>query len=156
MPQAQRALVFQPARLLGTMFEDSWKESMWRATWILFLSFLIPSTQAQGKETGGWDGCVGGTGSAWLGSVRAIHWRVSTQSRVLLLDISIKAFPLRRRQSQDVFINLCLFARTLSFSCHMDTHTHHPFNHPPPTHTHTHAQTHAHLTFTQTPSDPGC
>ncbi|XP_056221672.1 protein sidekick-2 isoform X2 [Seriola aureovittata] len=29
------------------MFEDSWSRSMWRATWILFFSLLIHSTQAQ-------------------------------------------------------------------------------------------------------------
>ncbi|XP_074519017.1 protein sidekick-2 isoform X3 [Halichoeres trimaculatus] len=29
------------------MFEDSWGRSMWRATWILFFSLLIHSTQAQ-------------------------------------------------------------------------------------------------------------
>nr|XP_015818292.2 protein sidekick-2 isoform X3 [Nothobranchius furzeri] len=46
MPQAHRALVVQSART-GAMCELSWSGSMWRATWILFLSFLIQSTQAQ-------------------------------------------------------------------------------------------------------------
>lgn len=43
--------LLSPVRpVFGTMSGDSWSRSMWRATWILFFSLLIHSTQAQGKR----------------------------------------------------------------------------------------------------------
>lgn len=91
--QAHRALVVQPARF-GTMFEDRWSRSSWRATWILFFSFLIHSTPAQGKR---------GTGSApsrpvpvhvhwWEALVRVLCGRFSNVG-TMDLGYSFRRFP---------------------------------------------------------------
>lgn len=63
-----------PFAWFGTMLEDCWGRSMWRATWILFLSLLTHSTQAQGKKnTGSVRFGSARLGSARLGADRSPH-----------------------------------------------------------------------------------